>query len=178
MATDVARRCGMLVPQMRIVGLDAAAFYCGLIRVTYNYAGGVDSDDSGVSPRGKPAAISASNKKLAMRKQCSKLEQGSRGAQRFLRGRVQIRGNIQSHQFFSLERYDCRLGQKQEKLQLLGGLVDGLRGRTKRGLGCTVTRRLFHRRIDSGMPPCLTIFDDAKSSAAGLSDAADCSLLT
>ena len=53
MATDPARRCGVLLTLLSQVGLDTAALYCGLILDSHNYSRGVDSDGNEVCRRGK-----------------------------------------------------------------------------------------------------------------------------
>jgi hypothetical protein len=86
MATDPARRCGMLGALLREVGLDRAAKLCDLIKAAHDFSRGVNADGEPVTPSENLSKIKAFNRDLAaMRDACLELEQASRGAKR-LRG--------------------------------------------------------------------------------------------
>ena len=84
-----ARRCARLGPLLREVGLDRAASFCDLIRLSHDFSRGVNSDGAAVSPLDNSTAIKDLNSRLrSMRDACLKsLNQQCRGARR-LRGFV------------------------------------------------------------------------------------------
>ena len=47
-ATDLARRCGLLGNLLREVGLDRAGKFCDLIRAAHDFSRGVDTDGNAV----------------------------------------------------------------------------------------------------------------------------------
>ena len=120
MASDPARRCGLLGPLLREVGLEREAAFCDLIRASGNYSRGVDVDGNPVTPEANLAAIKKFNACLAaMRDACLKLEQTSRGA-------VRLRGFI-SEELFKLYKMSENALEGIIGLAKTNGLVHGLR---------------------------------------------------